>query len=207
VKNSLDASVMPLQLPPFEDANSIQIALMQVVDAILHNRLDNKRSGLVLYALQTASSNLANGADFQPMAGATVAGGYDDFEADFELGDDVPELRADEAEEPESDEETGNGAQIQDIAEACAKLEAAKNEAEGSSSRFQEKEDGSQVFHCDPVNGFFCSFMGPLSRACAPGAEPAPRLEREAASQKLEMLSVSALAKWDDGLHQEELAA
>ena len=50
---------MRLDLPPFEDANSIQIALMQVVDALLDNRIDSKRAGLVLYALQTASSNLA----------------------------------------------------------------------------------------------------------------------------------------------------
>ena len=52
----VDPGVVPLELPPLEDANSVQMALMQVIDAILHNRIDNKRAGLVLYALQTASS-------------------------------------------------------------------------------------------------------------------------------------------------------
>jgi hypothetical protein len=85
----LEAPAVPLELPPLEDANSIQIALMQVVDAVLHGRLDNKRAGLVLYALQTASSNLARGANFEQ--GTTVAGRYEDFERDFELDDDAPQ--------------------------------------------------------------------------------------------------------------------
>ncbi len=48
----------PLALPLLEDAASIQLALMQVTDALLRGTLDPKRAGLVLYALQTASSNL-----------------------------------------------------------------------------------------------------------------------------------------------------
>ncbi len=89
-QQSSETQIAALELPPLEDANSIQIALMQVIDAILHNRLDSKRAGLVLYALQTASSNLGNGACFEQMRGATVAGRYDHFEQDFELGDDAP---------------------------------------------------------------------------------------------------------------------
>src|SRR5580704_1014496 len=65
---TFDVAIAPveLELPLLEDANSIQIALMQVIDAVLHNRIDSKRAGLVLYGLQTASSNVARGADFQP---------------------------------------------------------------------------------------------------------------------------------------------
>ena len=91
-----------LELPALEDADSIQIALMQVIDAILNERLDAKRGGLVLYGLQTASSNLRHGAQFRAGAGATVAGRYEEFEADYELGDEVPELKAEEPEEKES---------------------------------------------------------------------------------------------------------
>ena len=47
-----------LQLPLLEDANAIQMALQQVMQAILDNQIDNKRAGLLLYALQTASANL-----------------------------------------------------------------------------------------------------------------------------------------------------
>ena len=45
-------------LPPFEDANGIQCALMQVADAILRGAIDYKRAALLLYALQIASANL-----------------------------------------------------------------------------------------------------------------------------------------------------
>ena len=52
-------------LPLLEDANSIQIALMQVMRLILSGQIDAKTAGLLLYALQTASSNLAR-TNFEP---------------------------------------------------------------------------------------------------------------------------------------------
>ena len=103
-----DSPDAPFSLPALEDANSVQIGLMQVMDAILHNRLDSKRAGLLLYGLQTASSNLANGADFSVPSGEATVGGYDAFEQDYELDDDVPELKVDEndaAEEYEEEED------------------------------------------------------------------------------------------------------
>ncbi|HEX6824019.1 MAG TPA: hypothetical protein VF123_18305 [Candidatus Sulfotelmatobacter sp.] len=47
-----------LTLPLLEDANSIQMALQQVMRLVLHHDVDYKTAGLLLYALQTASSNL-----------------------------------------------------------------------------------------------------------------------------------------------------
>lgn len=190
---SVDASAMPLQLPPFEDANSIQVALMQVVDAILHNRLDTKRAGLVLYALQTASSNLANGAAFQPTAGATVAGRYEDFENDFQLDGDVSELKVDEADDQQAelDEHSARIAQIEEMAEAYTKLDAAEEEAledRADQGAENDAEDNEPAFHCKHIDRFFCSIIGPLSQPRNSGAEPARRREREAASQRLEML-------------------
>jgi hypothetical protein len=52
-------------LPLLEDANSIQLALMQVMRLILGGQIDGKTAGLLLYALQTASSNLAR-TNFEP---------------------------------------------------------------------------------------------------------------------------------------------
>jgi hypothetical protein len=52
-------------LPLLEDANSIQLALMQVMRLILSGQIDGKTAGLLLYALQTASSNLAR-TNFEP---------------------------------------------------------------------------------------------------------------------------------------------
>lgn len=185
--NSLENAVVPLELPPFEDANSIQIALMQVVDALLHNRIDAKHARLVLYALQTASCNLARGADFEHGSEATVAGSYDDFEDDFELGEDVPELKTDAAEEAQKDEQHAETMKMEQIAEICARIEARKEEA-GQKGEMTTEEDGSESFHCDPVDGLLCSIWGPLRQAYDPGtSSEAQGRERDVASQRLEL--------------------
>ncbi len=76
----------PIELPLLEDAASIQLALMQVTEALLHGTLDPKRGGLVLYALQTASSNLRNMAkDAKQEDTVAVCNRYDSFEQDYEL--------------------------------------------------------------------------------------------------------------------------
>jgi hypothetical protein len=49
-----------LELPLLEDANAIQVAIQEIMQAILDRRIDNKRAGLLLYSLQLASSNIRN---------------------------------------------------------------------------------------------------------------------------------------------------
>jgi hypothetical protein len=61
----------PYTIPLLEDAESIQIALMRVTELILTQCIDNKRAGLMLYALQTAASNIGRVA-FQPRSSAVV---------------------------------------------------------------------------------------------------------------------------------------
>lgn len=46
------------RFPALEDANSIQAAVMQVIRLILAKQIDSKEAGLLLYALQIASTNL-----------------------------------------------------------------------------------------------------------------------------------------------------
>jgi hypothetical protein len=53
-------------VPVFEDATSIQMMVRQVTMLVLEGKIDNKRAGLVLYALQTASSNLKRMAAEKP---------------------------------------------------------------------------------------------------------------------------------------------
>ena len=85
------------ELPLLEDAASIQLALMQVTDALLHGALDPRRAGLVLYALQTASINLRRlEQDAQQETNTAVCNRYDSFEEDYEL-DDSDGLRVDES--------------------------------------------------------------------------------------------------------------
>lgn len=45
-------------LPVLEDANAVQIALMKVLEMLGRGQMDHKTAGLMLYGLQTASSNL-----------------------------------------------------------------------------------------------------------------------------------------------------
>jgi hypothetical protein len=48
----------PLDLAPLEDNASIQLALIDVLQALAANQLDPKRAGLLLYGLQVASANV-----------------------------------------------------------------------------------------------------------------------------------------------------
>jgi len=54
-----------IDLPVLEDANSIQISLMQIMRLIIAGNIDTKTAGLLLYALQTASGNLQR-TEFEP---------------------------------------------------------------------------------------------------------------------------------------------
>ena len=54
-----------VQLPLLEDANSIQVALMQIMRLVLAGEIEHRTAGLLLYALQTASANLAQ-TSFEP---------------------------------------------------------------------------------------------------------------------------------------------
>jgi hypothetical protein len=53
------------ELPVLEDANSIQISVMQIMRLLLSGQIDAKTSGLLLYALQIASANLSR-TSFEP---------------------------------------------------------------------------------------------------------------------------------------------
>jgi hypothetical protein len=50
----------PLELPAVEDSASIQLALIEVLQAFAANQLDPKRAGLLLYGLQVAAANAKN---------------------------------------------------------------------------------------------------------------------------------------------------
>ncbi|MBA3916034.1 MAG: hypothetical protein H0X25_19725 [Acidobacteriales bacterium] len=58
-------------LPVLEDANSVQVALMQVLRMIATGDIDQRSAALMLYALQTASNNLRN-VRFEPIDGHDV---------------------------------------------------------------------------------------------------------------------------------------
>ena len=55
-----------LDLPVLEDANSVQVALMQVMRLLLSGQVEHKTASLLLYGLQTASANLRK-VKFEPL--------------------------------------------------------------------------------------------------------------------------------------------
>jgi hypothetical protein len=58
VSTSAAVPAAPFLLPVLEDAASIQLAITQVCEHLLHRRLDTKKAGVLLYAMQVAMSNL-----------------------------------------------------------------------------------------------------------------------------------------------------
>jgi hypothetical protein len=55
-----ESDTPPLELPAVEDSASIQLALIEVLQALAANQLDPRRAGLLLYGLQVASANAKN---------------------------------------------------------------------------------------------------------------------------------------------------
>ena len=60
-EDDLNAEILEsLQLPLFEDANAIQVALSNVARAIAGNHIAERRAALLLYSLQIAVTNVSN---------------------------------------------------------------------------------------------------------------------------------------------------
>src|SRR5579864_120187 len=100
-----------IDLPVLEDANSIQISLMHITRLLIAGDIDAKTAGLVLYALQTASSNLYH-TRFEPNMRDVIldpssvgqiplgANAWDDsdfFDEDEDAVDDEPDADVDPA--------------------------------------------------------------------------------------------------------------
>jgi hypothetical protein len=54
-----------VEIGTLEDANSVQMAIQQIVRAVVSGTIDHKTAGLALYGLQTAAMNLPH-CDFEP---------------------------------------------------------------------------------------------------------------------------------------------
>jgi hypothetical protein len=58
ISNSTDLNPVHFDLPLLDDATSIQGAITQVCERLLQKRIETKRAGILLYAMQVAASNL-----------------------------------------------------------------------------------------------------------------------------------------------------
>ena len=58
INSNIQRERWKVTLPVLEDADSIQMGLVEVMRLIVTQQIDHKAAGLLLYALQTASANL-----------------------------------------------------------------------------------------------------------------------------------------------------
>src|SRR5581483_11361629 len=110
-----------ITFPVLEDANSIQISLMQIMHLIAAGQIDSKSAGLLLYALQTASNNL-NRLSFEPYPPKVVidpdwvadtslgenAWHNEDFEEDEEEDQDEAQANTEQDEKEQAEEENNS---------------------------------------------------------------------------------------------------
>jgi len=125
-------------VPLLEDANSVQMALMQVMQLLGTGQMEHKTAALMLYALQTASCNLRN-TEFEARKATDVVidrgdvhrtslGGPQWFEEDF---DDEADDVEDEEVDTEDAEEEGSAAEERVVAGQQAAVKARPERATG----------------------------------------------------------------------------
>ncbi len=110
-------SPRPFDLPLLEDANSVQVALMKVIQMLGSGRMDHKTAGLMLYALQTAAVNMKSAKfeadDVTDMVidpddvHRTCIGGQQWFEEDFEDEEDADGEEEGQEEQGQEEQEEG----------------------------------------------------------------------------------------------------
>ena len=112
-------------LPLLEDANSIQMAIMQIMRLILTGQIEHKTASLLLYALQTASSNLRS-TKFEPRMHQVVLNPRDaaDIPLDCNAWDDEDFDEDEEEEEAEPDEVETAVKEATEKAAVTARLQA-----------------------------------------------------------------------------------
>jgi hypothetical protein len=91
-------------LPAFEDAGSIQIALHQLTELIMRNRIEHKPAALALYALQIASSNLKRVGQETPNPAEVVVDPSPLPEADIAAAFSKALAETDSRDEPDNDD-------------------------------------------------------------------------------------------------------
>jgi hypothetical protein len=90
-------------LPVLEDANSIQMSLMQIVRLLLTGQIEHKTASLLLYALQTASANLRL-TNFKPWVHEVILDARDTGESPLDKSNLWDDEDFEEEEEEEVDE-------------------------------------------------------------------------------------------------------
>ena len=135
-------------LPVLEDANSIQMAIMQIMRLILTGEIEHKTASLLLYALQTASCNLRS-TKFDPQMHHVVLNPRDarDIPLDCNAWDDE-DFEDDEDEEEELDEVELYVQEQVKQAEIMARIEAEQRiKAREAAQKHRQRLDALQKWN------------------------------------------------------------
>jgi hypothetical protein len=135
--NQARRSRYSLDLPILEDANSIQVALMQGLRLLLTNQVDHRTAALLFYALQTASSNLSR-TTFEPRPQQVVIDPR--AIADTSLGDDAWYREEFEEEEAATNAETSTDIQ------ATVDIHAVAESGTQSAPKLNNLEENSRMY-------------------------------------------------------------
>jgi len=174
--NAQPASPLRFTMPVLEDADSVQVALMQVMRLILSGQLDPKIAGLLLYVLQTASLNLRQ-MKLEPYHRESVVIDPGSV-ADNNLGDDAwckAEFEEDEEdEEDDSEEEEKEGGEEDEGEDEGAQDEEDTDEEdeEEDSSEEEQEEDEPASPSRKPVHAARAAGAERAERASPSGTSP-----------------------------------
>jgi hypothetical protein len=131
-------------LPVLEDANSVQMSLMQIMRLLLTGQIEHKTASLLLYALQTASANLRQ-TNFGPFAHEVILDPRDAAESplkahylwkDSDFDDEEDEVDEREREIRAKEEEAARKARIVARWDAEQEIKA----RDKAKKRFEEEE-------------------------------------------------------------------
>jgi hypothetical protein len=134
--------IASLDLPVLEDANSVQVAIMQVLRLILATQLEPKVAGLLLYGLQTASLNLKH-ADFEPHQPKVVI--EPRSVGDTLLGANVWDAREFEPDDPDNDLTEDDTEEENEEPEAAGTSQAASGGATLKAGGSKDKAEPGQL--------------------------------------------------------------
>ena len=163
-------------LPVLEDANSIQMSLMQIMRLLLTGQIEHKTASLLLYALQTASANLRQ-TNFKPWVHEVILDPRDAAESVLNQSNLWDDEDFEEEEEEEVDEVEQEIRQKEEEAAKKARFVArweAKKEIEARErgrKRYEEEEKLKDWVQQNPKyrlvrrDGRLCTELRPTEEA------------------------------------------
>ena len=183
-------------LPVLEDANSIQMSLMQIVRLLLTGQIEHKTASLLLYALQTASANLRL-TNFKPWVHEVILDPRDAAESpldkmhlweDEDFAEEEEEEEVDEVEQEirQKEEEAARKARYVARWEAKQEIEA----RERARKRYEEEEKLKDWVQQNPKyrlvrrDGRLCTELRPAEDEKIPTAGTAGQSSEPAVEKK-----------------------